>query len=240
MSVTVPGLRIACLATVFCAALLAACGGAGSSDMQTTPPSTGAYPVGDVVTRLTTSGGSFSGSRLDSSGKQNMLQVDYTAGVAGWFTRRETLLVNGVGGETRVKQFNFSSASTPFQVIGWKDDRGNTATQLQGRALPTTTSVGSGANLFSAHLLIENNGLNTSDVGLTHRLSYDWSLASVGAASTGSKATADLCLALTQAADFITETKVDCFQIDTAGSIAGFKSIVKVHAKSVDSEIIYQ
>lgn len=232
--------RAACLAAASCAVLLSACGGGGSTLTQPTDSSGGAYPVGRVVSRLAKQGESLSASRVDNSGNQTTLKVEYAPGMPGWFTRRETLIANGVSGETRVKSFQFTDSGSQFQIVGWADDSGNTATNLHSIALPSSTSVGTGASLFTADLVIQNNGLNTVDVGLTHGLSYAWSLAAVSAASAVSPLHAELCLSLAERADFITYTRVDCFRVDTAGSIVGFKSTLKVHAKSIDSETVYQ
>ena len=65
-------------------------------------------------------------------------------------------------------------------------------------------------------------------------MSYDW------IASTVNDISADLCLIFTEVADFISQTKIDCFTIDSAGTILASESIRRAHAKSFDSEIIYQ
>ena len=64
--------------------------------------------------------------------------------------------------------------------------------------------------------------------------SYDWVVSTVNDIS------ADLCLNFTEVADFILQTKIGCFTIDSAGTILALKSIRRAHAKSFDSEIIYQ
>ena len=104
------------------------------------------------------------------------------------------------------------------------DGRANTASKLQSSSLPLVAKPGAGANVF------------TADVGLTHKLSYDWSLVNPNGLR------ADICLSLAERADFITQTWTDCFQIDgtVTGTVYAFKHQYKLHAKSIDSTTVYQ
>jgi hypothetical protein len=144
------------------------------------------------------------------------------------------LITNGVSAPTTTTSVNYSHAGSAFSVLGWTDDKGNTASNLLSSPLPTVAKPGEGANLFTAKLLIKDNGINTADVGLTHGLSYDWSLSNV----TGTRA--DFCLSVAETADFVAQTRIDCFQIDATGVAAAFKYTLKVHAKSIDSTTVYQ
>lgn len=246
MSHRVPGRRAAhfylSLAVAMTATLLNACGGAGGSSSDGEKPIAGVgqvdeFLVDDFVTTLATKGGTFSASRTDSADNQYTLKVVYAQGAPGWLLRQETLVTNGVAAPTTTMGFNYSTANAAsFRVLGWVDDKQNTASNLQNKPLPNVGKVGGGANVFTADLLIQGNGLNTADVGLTHKLSYDWAL------SNANGLRADLCLSLTEAADFITQSKIDCFQISgiVASPVYAFKSTAKVHAKGIDSATVYQ
>lgn len=218
-------------------ALLSACGGGGggASPGSAEPPSAPAqYLVDSFVTNLATKGGTFSASRIDSAGNQTTLKVVYAPGAAGWLVRQETFITNGVSAPTTSTTVNYSHAGSAFSTLGWMDGKGNTASELVSSPLPTVAKPGDGANLFTAKLLIKDNGINTDDVGLTHGLSYDWSLTNPSATR------ADFCLSLAETADFIAQTKIDCFQIDATGVAAAFKYTLKVHAKSIDTTTVYQ
>ena len=210
------------------ALLLAACGDGGGTQPVTV------FPVDSVVTRLATSGGPFSGNYVDSAGVPYKLNVSYIPRDKGLFFRKETLITNGVSGVPTQTSVGFTHADSLFKVVSWTSNTGDTANILKSSALPFSANVGTGGNLFSGTLFIQNNGLNTSDIGLTRRLSYDWALTAV------SDITADLCLNFAETADFFTLTKLDCFRVDSAGTILAFKSTFRVHAKSIDSEIVYQ
>lgn len=218
------------------AAFVSGCGGGGNSPTLPAPEPVVVtnFPVDSVVTKLATNGGSFTGKYTDSSGNQSTMSVVYVPGAGGTVIRRQTITPNA--GVATSSQFilGFVHPSTLFQVIGWTSNTGDKAVISQSKPLPASADIGAGANLFKGSLLIQNNGINTVDVGLTHFLSYDWTLAAA------SNTSADLCLGLEERADFITNTTVDCFRIDAAGSISAFKSILKVQAKSIDSQTVYQ
>jgi hypothetical protein len=80
-------------------------------------------------------------------------------------------------------------------------------------ALPESANVGDHAIFMSGSQYIQNNGLSTGDIGLTHGVTLEWTLASHSAA------TADLCINQTISADFISTAKLDCFEIDATGKI---------------------
>ena len=209
------------------ALLLAACGDGGGTQPVTV------FPVDSVVTRLATSGGSFSGNAVDSAGVPQKLNVSYIPRDKDLFSRQQNVVTNGASG-VPTQTVGFTHADSLFRVVSWTSNTGDTANILKSSALPLSATVGTGGNLFSATLFIQNNGLNTGDIGLTYRLSYDWTLTIVG------DTTADLCLNFTEVHDFITLTNLDCFRIDSAGTILAFKSTLRVHAKSIDYEIVYQ
>ena len=209
------------------ALLLAACGDGGGIQPVTV------FPVDSVVTRLATSGGSFSGNYVDSAGVPHKLNVSYIPRDKGLFSRQQDLVTNSPSG-VPTQTVGFTHADSLFRVVSWTSNNGDTANILQSSALPLSANVGTGGNLFSGTVFIQNNGLNTGDIGLTYRLSYDWALTAV------SDITADLCLNFTEVHDFISFTNLDCFRIDSAGTILAFKSILRFHAKSINSEIVYQ
>lgn len=234
------------LAVGIAATLLSACGGGGSTNNDGGTPIANVgqideFLVDDFVSTLATKGGTFSASRTDSAGNQYTLKVVYAQGAPGWLLRSETLVTNGIAAPTTTIGFNYSvTNAASFRVLGWVDDKQNTASNLHNKTLPAVAKVGSGANVFTADLLIQGNGLNTADVGLIHKLSYDWSLSNVSTTSPGLRA--DLCLNLTEAADFVTLSKIDCFQISgiVASPVYAFKSTAKLHAKGIDTATVYQ
>jgi hypothetical protein len=234
------------LTMAIAAALLSACGGGGSSSSDGGKPIAGvgdvnAFLVDDFVTTLATKGGAFSGSRTDSAGNQYTLKVVYAPGAPGWMLRHETLVTNGVAAPTTTTSVNYSTVNaTSFRVLGWMDDRLNTASKLQNKALPQEAKVGSGGNIFTADVLIQANGLNTADVGLTHTLSYDWTLSATSVPTPGYRA--ELCLNLSEAAPFVTQSKIDCFQINgvVLTPVYAFTSTAKLHAKGIDTAVVYQ
>lgn len=230
-------------------ALLSACGGGGSgSSSNAGPPIAGVGSVDDFlvdnfVTTLATKGGTFSASRTDSAGTPHTLKVVYAPGAPGWLLRHETLVTNGVAAPTTTTsiQYSHNTANTDaFRVLGWMDDKQNTVSHLQSKPLPAEAKIGAGGNLFTADLLIQANGLNTADVGLTHKLSYDWTLSSPGVGAPLFRA--ELCLNLTEAADFVTQSRIDCFQITGifASPVYAFRSTAKLHAKGIDTTTVYQ
>jgi hypothetical protein len=161
--------------------------------------------------------------------------VSYVPGATGWFSRNQTLTTNGV---SKVTQYsvNFSRTDTLFKVVGWIDGAQNTASILasDSTTLPATGGIGTSGAVFTGSLHIQNNGINTVDIGLTHRLIYAWSL------TAATNTTADLCLSDWESADFVSTGTIDCFRIDEAGTISGFKSTLGVHAKSIDYQTVYQ
>jgi hypothetical protein len=235
MSYSIARWRAALFTLAVGTTLLSACGG-GSGSPIADVGKLDEFLVDNFVTNLATKGGSFSSNRTDSSGNQYTLNVVYTPGPAASFQRRETLVTNGVSTPTTSTHVNFSHADSAFRVLGWMDGRGNTASNLKISSLPLVAKPGAGANMFTADLLIQNNGLNTADVGLTHKLSYDWSLVNPNGLR------ADICLSLAERADFITQTWTDCFQIDgtVTGTVYAFKHLYKLHAKGIDSTTVYK
>ncbi len=216
---------------------LIACGGAGGDAPSPVPapsPVT-VFPIDSVVTQLATVGGTFSGTNVDSKGAQTQLVVRYVPGVTGWFSRNQTLTTNGASQTTRYS-VNFSRTDTLFKVVGWIDSTQDTANILASNTfpLPATGTIGTSGTVFTGSLYIQNNGVNTGDIGLTHGLSYAWSL------TAATDTTADLCLSGWEAADFVSNGTTDCFRIDAAGTISGFKSTLRVHAKSIDYQTVYQ
>lgn len=218
--------------------ILVACGGGGGgapSPAPAPPPPVTVFPIDSVVTKLATVGGTFNGTNVDSKGVQTQMVVNYVPGTSGWFLRNQTLTTNGAEKATR-SSVNFSHTDTLFKVIGWVDNTQNTANILASDTtpLPATGSIGAYGWLFTGTLQIQNNGINSVDIGLTHGLSYSWSLTAV------TDTTADLCLSNWESTDFVSTGTIDCFRIDAAGTISGFKSTLGVHAKSIDYQVVYQ
>jgi len=216
-------------------ALVACGGGGGGPNPAPVPPPVTVFPIDSVVTRLATAGGTFNGTSVDSTGVQTQMVVNYVPGATGWFSRNQTLTTNGAAKTTRYS-VNFSRADTLFKAVGWIDNTQDTASIAASNTtpLPATGSIGTSGTLFTGSLYIQDNGINTGDIGLTHGLSYSWSLTAATAT------TADLCLSAWEIASFISNLTMDCFRIDAAGTISGFKSTLGVHAKSIDYQTVYQ
>ena len=227
-------MKLACI--LFLSLTLAACGGGGGEPGPApAPPPVTVFPIDSVVTRLAMTGGMFNGTNVDSTGVQTQMVVNYVPGAAGWFSRNQTLTNNGAATTTRYS-VNFNRADTLFKVVGWIDNTQDTASILVSNTtpLPATGSTGTSGTVFTGSLYIQDNGINTGDIGLTHGLSYAWSLTAATAT------TADLCLSAWEVASFVSNLTMDCFRIDAAGTISGFKSTLGVHAKSIDYQTDYQ
>lgn len=210
------------------------CGGGSGPVASNSATSVAAtvFPVNRVITELATVGRRFEGSNTGSTGVRETLSVIYSQTSPGQFTRQELLTQNGVAQSTKLSTINFLAA--PFRVTGWIDQVLNPVAILQGQALPESANVGDHAIFMSGSQYIQNNGLSTGDIGLTHGVTLEWTLASHSAA------TADLCINQTISADFISTAKLDCFEIDAAGKIVNFKGITRTHSKSIDQEVVYQ
>jgi len=119
-------------------------------------------------------------------------------------------------------------------MAGWTDDKRNSMLVSSALAAPAYAVVGTTANLMTGCVSFSDNGLNTTDIGLTHRLSYDWSL------QTKTASTAELCLIYSEWAFFIANFRHDFFTIDPLGAMVSFRANRGYHAKGIDSERIYQ
>jgi hypothetical protein len=210
------------------AVMLPGCGG-GSGSASETPVTV--FPVDSVITRLATTGGSFEGSRNDPSGARQTLTVTYTQNSPGQFTRLQTLTKDGATQQSEAVIVSF--LASPFRLTGMIDQALNPVAISQSDALPVSASLGESANMMVGSQFIQNNGLSTTDVGLTHSIQYGWSLA------TNTTKTAELCMRLTVGADFISTQRLDCFVVDSLGSISTFRGILRTHSKSIDTEEIY-
>ena len=219
--------------------LVSGCGGGGGSGDSPVPPASQPvavtrFPVGNIVTQLVTRGGTFTGKHMDASSNPSTISVIYAPGPAGWVTRRQSITATSAVPAPSQFIVGFLMPADLFQVTGFTSNTSDNALLTQSKPLPAAADVGSRDNLFKGSLLIQNNGINTVDIGLTHNLSYDWSLDAVN------NTTADLCLSLQESADFITNTTVDCFRIDAKGTVLAFKSILRVRAKSIDFQTVYE
>ncbi|MEI8159079.1 MAG: hypothetical protein WCH60_19650 [Burkholderiales bacterium] len=221
------------IASIVFASALTACGGGGSPSASAQGPIS-VFPVNSVLTKLAISGGTFRVINVDANGNQIRLTVDYVPGVSGWFSRRQTLTPNGSSGVTTQESINFNQTGTLFKVIGWIDKNSNNAVIGESIALPETSNIGTSGVLASGAILIQNNGINTSDIGLTHGLSYSWRLSAVN------ETTAELCVIDWNSGPFISNFATDCFRIDAVGTILGFRSILGYYAKEANGQTVYQ
>lgn len=206
--------------------ILHGCGGGSDSN-----PTVTVFPVDRVITELAVTGGRFNGTRLDATGVSETLSVNYLPASLGQFTRQE-ILTQGSAASTKTSTIDY--LSQPFQVTGWIDQALNPVDISQLIPLPVSTSLGNSSIMMFGTQYIQDNGLSTSDIGLTHRVSLEWSL------TAHSATTADLCLNQTIAADFISTKNLDCFEIDETGKIIGFKGIIRTYSRSIDYEVIYE
>jgi hypothetical protein len=221
------------IASVVFASALTACGGGGSSSAPAQTPIT-VFPVNSVIAKLAISGGTFRVINVDANGNQTRLTVDYVPGISGWFSRRQTLTPNGSSGVTTQDSINFNQTGTSFKVIGWIDNNSNNAVIGESIALPETSHIGTSGVLASGSILIQNNGINTSDIGLTHGLSYSWRLSAVN------ETTAELCVIDWNSGAFISNFATDCFRIDAVGTILGFRSVLGYSSKGINGQTDYQ
>lgn len=213
----------------FAAALHGCGGGSDSNGSGPSGTSVTSFPVDSVVTALATHGGkfvAFSGGQL---GGQPYV-VEYIPVSAGKYTRKAPLIGPNLAAASATVDF----LASPFRVTGWIDEKLNPVAQLQATPLPMTAKIGNGSSLMFGQQLIQNNGLSTGDIGLTHGVSLGWTL------SAHSPSTADLCLNQEIIADFYRTAAIDCFEIDASGKILGFKTIIRNHSKGFDEEFVYQ
>lgn len=220
-------------ASIVFASALAGCGGGTSSSEPAEAP-IAVFPVNSVITKLAISGGTFRATNVDANGKQTKLTVDYLPGISGWFSRRQTLAPDGSSEVTTQDSINFTQTGALFQVIGWLDSNANNAVIEESTALPETSTVGTNGTLATGSVLIQNNGINKSDIGLTHGLSYSWRLSPV------TDTTAELCVIHWNSSYFYSNFATDCFLIDAAGTVFGFRSILGYHAKGISGQTVYR
>lgn len=205
-------------------ALLASCGGGGGS--VPAPPPVTSFPVSAVVASLTVKGGTFSGSRTDSEGNQFKLNVAYAADGTGRFTRKETLVTNGVSGAPASIGFNFNPAVSLFSILGWTDTKGAAAVLTESNTLPATASTGTSGAWFTGSV----SGAGQETLLLTYR----WSLEAV------SESTANLCLQMGYLSGLTGTSDTDCFRIDANGTIQAFKSTKELRKSSLVTQHVYQ
>lgn len=205
--------------------LLTACGGGGGSAPPAPPPVT-SFPVSAVVSGLAAKGGAFSGSRVDAEGNQFKLNVVYAAEAAGRFTRKETLLTNGVAGTPVSIGFNFNPAAALFSILGWTDAKGVAAVLSETNGLPAMATVGSSGAWFAGSVSAPGQE--------TLLLTYRWSLEAV------SDTTANLCLQMGYLSGLTGTSDTDCFRIDASGSIQAFKSAKELRKSTLVVQHVYQ
>jgi hypothetical protein len=208
-------------------ASLQGCGGGSNSDASV---SVTTFPVASVVAALATKGGQFIAFPGGLAGRSQPYVVEYIPVMSGRYTRQAPV----IGSNLQVASATVDFLTSPFTVTGWTDEKLNPAAQLQVTPLPVTAKIGDGSRLMWGQQLIQDNGLSTGDIGLTHGVWLDWTL------TAHSSSTADLCLSQAIIADFFRTTTIDCFEIDAAGKILGFKTIVRNHAKGFDEDIVFQ
>ncbi len=207
-----------------CFLLLTGCGGGGGS--APVPPPVTSFPVSAVVASLAVKGGAFSGSRVDSEGNQFTLNVVYAADGAGRFTRKETLVTNGVSGTQVSIGFNFNPPAALFSVVGWTDAKGTAAVLNESSVLPATASIGASGAWFAGSV----SGAGQETLLLTYR----WSLEAVSAS------TANLCLQMGYLSGLTGTSDTDCFRIDANGAIQAFKSTKELRKSSLVTQHVYQ
>lgn len=207
-------------------ALLTGCGGGGGGGPAPAPSPVTSFPVSAVVASLSVKGGAFSGSRVDAEGNQFKLNVVYAADAAGRFTRKETLLTNGVSGTPVSIGFNFNPAVALFSIVGWTDAKGTAAVLNEANALPATATVGTSGAWFAGS--VSAPGQET--LLLTHR----WSLEAV------SDTTANLCLQMGYLSGLTGTSDTDCFRIDASGTIQAFKSTKELRKSTLVVQHVYQ
>lgn len=227
--ITGPGPETLVLCSIL---LLAGCGGGGSTAPVPEVTPVTAFPVGRMLAQLATQGGAWS---VSNAQEQASLTVEYRPLSTGGFIRQQRLQTPSSAHPVVTQDRVMLDATNPlFQVSGWIDNFENPAVITESTAIPDTARVATSGMLASGRILILDNGLNTGDIGLTHGLSYSWSLQTATAAS------ADMCLTAWNSGDFYGTFSTDCFRINAQGQVQGFMATLGFHAKGIDGQTVYQ
>ncbi len=208
------------------AIVLAGCGGGGST---TTSSSALSFPVEATILKVVTSAATYSGNFNDSTGSYALSVSIAPAGLAQFtstspssrtYTTTTVLRKNGAISTTATSTTYFTTG--PLAFIGIRS--GNDPTEVkQKTALPASAQVGTAGAFFSGTRYPGNQTLFTDQVNSTWSLEPD------------SATTAFLCITTSYAGSFVQESESDCFRIDTAGSILGFKATTTTNARSTNT-----
>lgn len=206
------------------AGVLVGCGGGGSD----TAPTTTTFPVESVLVRVATTAGNYGGNFSDSTGTYNLAisiapgvdaQFASAAPVSKTFTTSTVLKKNGATMSTSSGTTYFSL--NPLSEIGQRI--GGDVINISGHtSIPATATVGSSGPFFAGTSSI-NAVFSPSQVTGT------WSLE----ADTAS--TAFVCLNTRIDGSFVKTTEADCFKVDAAGSIVGFKATTTTNGRSTNA-----
>ena len=212
--------------TVTLVVVLMACGG-GENQPGLEPVLN--YPIDSVLMKLASKGQIFSGKYTPATGTVKTLQVTYSATAAGQFKREQVITSDAVPQEIQQSVVGYDHASGGFKVLSWSNDLGDFNVFWGGsqNAAPVSATTGSFGTLAEVRLGDQTQP-NFSSRSLT------WSLTAVSAQ------TADLCIGHNYASVWGGGTNTDCFLIDSAGVILGYKGIARYSVAHVSANETYQ
>lgn len=212
-----------------CAALtvmLSACGGGGGESVAEPVLS---YPIDSVLMQLFSKSQTLGGKSTSSSGAVSALSVSYASVAADQFKREQTIASDGSVGATSQSTIVFDHASGGFQVKTWTNDLG-TFTVFSAGSLnpaPVSATVGTGGTLAEVKLSDPTGSIFDGR-------SLTWTLSAV------SDNTADLCIGYGYSNQWGGGTYSDCFLINKAGSVLGYKGIHRFSMAHVSGTYVYQ
>lgn len=207
---------------------LAACGGGGGSTYSM-PPAVAApvvtnYPIEISISGAFLSSSNYSASATDTVGNSYQLNFSLAPGADGVvpvlsaktlksLVQTALLKKNGVTLATSTTSLYFTAG--PFMLYGAHDSQNNTVVATTQTPLPATAAVGAQGSIYSGSQYINGSTLPLN----THAQTATWSLES------DSLTTAWLCLNI-QTAAFTgpPDIESDCYRINSAGAISGFKA----------------
>lgn len=215
-----------------CALVLAACGGGGGGSpsvavapvVQAPPVVTVTnYPVESAIVGAFASTASYSVAATDTTGNSYTLNFTLAPGSDATVTilspnplkvLNETALLKKNGANVSTLSTSIYYALNPFQIYGAHDSLNDSLVVASKTALPQTSTVGTQGAIYSGSNYTNSNTLNG------HAQSATWSL------ETDSASTAWLCINIQTATFGGQDFESDCFKINSAGVISGFKTDV--------------
>lgn len=215
--------RFSCL---FLAAVLTGCGG-GESQSAVDPVLN--YPIDSVLMKLASRGQVFSGKYTSATGAVRTLQATYSAIAADQFKREQVVASGGATQSTQQDIVTYDHVFGGFKVQSWTNDLGTFTSFSTGSQNPAPLSAAPGTSGTLAEVRLGDFTQATFN-----SRSLTWALTSV------SVNTADLCIGYNYASEWGGGTNSDCFLINSAGEILGYKGISRFSVAHVSANETYQ